>query len=93
MASDAADMWREVKKAAQVKRASNRAMSAGFLRGEGIAFETRNDGAHLIVSVGERVADFWPGTGLFQVRGGKRGRGVCNLVKQLRALERGEEIK
>jgi hypothetical protein len=93
VASDSADMWRDVRKHAQAKRASNRQGSADVLRREGIAFEARNDGAHLIVSVGERVADFWPGTGLFQVRGGKRGRGVCNLVKQLRALERGEEIK
>ena len=65
------------------RRAGNRDSSAALLAERGIAFESKNSGVHLIVTHGEKVADFWPGTGKFIVRGGRDGRGVFNLLKAI----------
>jgi hypothetical protein len=66
------------------RRAKNRQSSAEMLAERGIQFETKNMGAHLIVSHDGKVADFWPGTGKYIPRGGGRpGRGVFNLLKLL----------
>jgi hypothetical protein len=84
---DMGDYWRDVtpgmKERSQAKRASNREQSATLLTQAGVPFETRNAGAHLIVNHGGVVCDFWPGTGLWQVRGGRQGRGVRNLLKAI----------
>ena len=66
-----------------IRRANNRASSPEVLRRHGVEFETKNDGAHLIVTMGDMVVDFWPGTGKFITRGtsSKTGRGVFNLLK------------
>jgi len=68
----------------EARRADNREKSAVILAERGIQFETKNMGAHLIVSHDGKVADFWPGTGKYIPRGGGRpGRGVFNLLKRL----------
>lgn len=63
------------------RRAGNRENSAKILADEGIKFESKNLGAHLIVSGHSITVDFWPGTGKWIIRGGKTGRGVFNLLK------------
>lgn len=81
---DMGDFWRDVKAARQVKRASNRVDSAAMLFASGIKFETKNQGAHLIVRALGLTVDFWPGTGLWIVRNPKReGRGVQRLIDAL----------
>ena len=45
----------------EARRADNREKSAVILADRGIQFETKNMGAHLIVSHDGKVADFWPG--------------------------------
>lgn len=66
------------------KRASNRDYSADLLKKNGIEFETKNGGVHLIVTHNGKIADFWPGTGKFNIRGGfGYQRGVRNLIKSL----------
>ena len=79
-----ADYWRDVKpamqEASQQRRASNRANSAALLRANGVPFESKNGGAHLIVEGRECPIDFWPGTGKWHSRCGKKGFGVRNLV-------------
>lgn len=85
-----ADFWRDVKPAMQEasrqRRASNRDNSAALLRANGVQFDSKNGGAHLIVHGGAgRVFDFWPGTGLWIERGKKqRYRGVHSLLGNLR---------
>lgn len=80
-----ADAFRDRREAARDKRAANRDDSAALLRERGAAFESRNGGAHLIVTHEERTVDFWPGTGLYVIRDGSgRGRGVFNLLRALR---------
>lgn len=81
------DYWRDVTPALQErskqKRASNREKSARLLSEAGIQFQTKNDGAHLIVTgVGGHTFDFWPGTGLWRMRGSaKDHRGVFSLIR------------
>ena len=82
--SEIGDDFAAIKKIQQEKRADNRAQSADILRAAGIAFTSNNDGAHLIVTAGHAVVDFWPGTGLWIVRGNAtQKRGVRNLLKHI----------
>lgn len=68
----------------KAKRAGNRENSAEILTQRGVSFTPKNGGAHLIVNHNGKVADFWPGTGKYQVRGaGPYKRGVFNLLKDL----------
>lgn len=74
------------------RRASNRESSAQVLADHGVTFETKNMGAHLIVSHGGKIADFWPGTGKYIPRGfGRPGRGVFSLLKLLGIKKRAQE--
>ena len=77
------DFWRDVKAARQAKRADNRKSSAELLREAGIAFESKNDGAHLVVTALGHVIDFWPGTGLWICRKypNTRKYGVRKLIQ------------
>lgn len=70
-------------KAKQEKRAKNREDSARMLREARVRFVEKNDGAHLIVTgSGGHVFDFWPGTGLWKMRGSmQQHRGVRKLIK------------
>ena len=77
--------WKQFRKMGQNKRASNRQRSADLLAKEGIKFETKNFGAHLIVTHNNKTVDFWPGTGKFIFRdNGSYGRGVGNLIHRLK---------
>lgn len=85
---DMGDYWRDVvpemKQRSIEKRASNRQKSADMLMSIGIEFDSKNDGAHLIVKGNGVIVDFWPGTGKYIPRGGKAGRGVFNLIRLIR---------
>jgi hypothetical protein len=85
---DMGAMWRAVKLARQEKRTNNRKSSAVLLKDAGIEFETKNINAHLIVKSNDKFIDFWPGTGLWMVRGDVARRyGVFNLIKFAREQE------
>jgi len=78
---DMGDTFNSLKKMRQEKRADNRETSAAILSRAGIVFESKNLDAHLIVLAGAKTVDFWPGTGLWIVRGEKvKQRGVRKLV-------------
>lgn len=68
------------------RRARHRQSSPEMLRAAGIAFTTKNAGAHLIVTHNGRTVDFWPGTGLWHLRphDGRERRGVRELIKHMR---------
>lgn len=73
--------WNEVKKA---KKLNNMESSTEILEGRGIEFEAKNGGTHLIVQHNGKVADFWPSTGKYNVRGSSQyRRGVYNLIADL----------
>lgn len=77
------------------RRASHRQASIEMLRAEGYMIEQKNiqpdcTAAHLVVRHNGHVADFWPGTGKWNIRGetepGGRTRyrrGVRKLIKKL----------
>ena len=88
---DQAEIWVGHRQRSAEKRASNRKTSAGVLRAQQIDFTSHNDGAHLVVADAHallghgHVIDFWPGTGLWKVRGSPReGRGVRTMIKFLK---------
>lgn len=74
------EYWKAVRQAGQEKRASNRDSSAQYLMEREIPFTSHNNGAHLIVEGKTCYIDFWPGTGKWHCRSGKKGFGVRNLV-------------
>lgn len=60
----------------------------------GMSYESKNNGVHLIVSHNGRVADLWPSTGKFNIRGDKRYfRGVRLLIKIMRGDYTEEQFK
>lgn len=77
--------WRNLKTWHKKKRARNRRASAALLSGFGIAFDSNNDGAHLIVRHNNRVVDFFPTTGYWADRStsSDRQRGVFELIAYL----------
>lgn len=80
--SDIAHVGRALTEMSQVKRANNRQSSSELLKAKGVSFESKNNGAHLIV---DAKIDFWPGTGLFiDRRNNFKNRGIKNLLKQLK---------
>ena len=79
---DMGDVFNAMKKHRQEKRSKNRDKSPEILTENGIEFESKNMGAHLVVDSKDGLIDFWPGTGKFIPRkGSKPGRGVFNLIK------------
>jgi hypothetical protein len=79
--SEIGDMYNDLRKVQQEKRADNRSASAEYLSQRHIPFTTKNDGAHLVVEGKTCFIDFWPGTGRWNSRCGQKGFGVRNLVK------------
>jgi len=76
------DCFTEMRKQSQARRARNRANSPSLLKAAGLNFESRNGGVHLVVTHNNTTVDFWPGTGLWRVRGtSEKHRGVKPLVK------------
>lgn len=80
--SELAETYDLMRKRSQDKRADNREKSASYLTSAGVHFTSHNNGAHLIVEGKDCYIDFWPGTGRWSTRDGKRsGFGVKELVK------------
>lgn len=86
---DMGAMYRAMKQAHANKREENRDNSATLLIKYGIAFDTCNFGAHLMIKLGGKnttnsIIDFWPGTGRWVVRDkDTRGFGVFGLLAVL----------
>lgn len=81
MEDDFGSMWKEVKQERQAKRSRNRENSLRLLQESGLKVDVHNSGAHLVVYANHRTYDFWPGTGLFRLRGsGQSYRGVKRLL-------------
>jgi hypothetical protein len=79
---DAHEIYDALKICNQQHRAEKRAESPKILKRKGIQFESKNNGAHLIVSGRSVVVDFWPGTGKWVARKtGQKGYGVIALLK------------
>ena len=86
MVSDMVQNFRDMKEASKAQRASNRDTGAEYLRKHNIAFTEHNNGAHLIVEGSDCMIDYWPGTGKWISRNGKRGFGVANLITYIKVI-------
>jgi hypothetical protein len=73
---DDMNAWRKHK---QEQRERNRKTAEAELTLRKIPFAVHNAGAHLVV---DGRIDYWPGTGLWIVRGGRRGRGLARLLRE-----------
>lgn len=83
--SEIGETYAALKEAGKIKKAANQENSAQILSDNGIAFEVRNYGNHLIIRTDGVIYDFWPSTGKFIARKGKtKGRGVFNLIKKIK---------
>lgn len=85
---DMGELFNAHREESRERRASHRETTPELLRQHGVAFDVKNDGAHLVVRHAGKVADLWPGTGKYRVRrpGGKGEqyrRGVFNLLRDL----------
>jgi len=75
--------WEAQRQAHRERCAANREAGAKALTDAGITYVTHNAGVHLIVDHGRY--DYWPGTGLWKVRGQpQKHRGVKHLIKHIR---------
>lgn len=95
MTSDMGEMFNELKKERQLKREENRQNSPAMLKEHGIAFESKNYGAHLVIVEGIYTFDFWPGTGLFNIRrkgapSVGKGRGVRKLIYEIEKFRKAQ---
>ncbi len=81
---DMGEIYKAMKEDSKSRRANNRDSAPKALEGACISFESKNYGAHLIVSHKNVVVDYWPGTGKWIARKGKKGRGIKNLINYLR---------
>lgn len=80
--SETVELLSGLKHEGKQRRADNRENSARILAENGVKFDVKNSGAHLVVMSEAITVDFWPGTGKWIVRkSGKTGRGVFNLLK------------
>lgn len=78
---DMGEFFNDMRKAKKEKRASNTEQSTELLKKHKIGFQSKNGGAHLVVTAGNYDVDFWPSTGLWIIRGEKkRHGGVRNLI-------------
>lgn len=83
---DMAEGFRVLSEIRKGKRRDNTKYSTQLLTDQGVPFESRNGGAHLLV---DGVAHFWPSTGLFIPfdRKWNKDRGVMRLLKFVRARQ------
>jgi hypothetical protein len=86
MSEETVEVFRAMDEERRRRRQHNTTSSTQLLQEQGIPFESRNGGAHLIV---DGVADFWPSTGLFIPRDRQwaKDRGVMRLLKFVRARQ------
>jgi hypothetical protein len=80
---DMGDFFRAWDRCKKAKKALNQQWSTEALRLAGIKFESKNFGNHLIVHHDNMVVDFWPSTGKWIVRAGRKGRGIRKLLELL----------
>lgn len=80
---DMAEDFKMLHQISKDKREKNRNSGLSHLEKVGIPFEIKNGGAHLIVEGSRGFLDYWPGTGRWIARSGRRGFGVRNLISAI----------
>lgn len=83
--SELAEDFKAFREHFREKRQSNKEKSTALLIENGIEFESRNDGVHLLIETSNGRVNFYPSTGLYN--GALSGRGVFNLLKELKGVK------
>lgn len=82
--SDMGEDFRAMKEASREKKANNLASSTDILKKARVNFTSHNNGVHLVIQHSDRLIDFWPSTGKWNVRSANLwGLGVFALLKVL----------
>ena len=84
--SEIGDAFKGYIQVCREKKQRNKEYSTALLVKRGIKFESRNDGVHLMIETAQGRVNFYPSTGLYN--GALQGRGVFNLLKELKGLEK-----
>lgn len=82
---DIGDFWNDLRAIDKEEREFNKTNHREGLDYYGIKYTVKNNGFHLIVECDNKTVDFWPSTGRWKDRKGKKGKGLINLVKYLNA--------
>ena len=72
-----------MKEHSKVKKHANIDRAVAVLDENGFFYEVKNNGVHLIVEGDDGFIDYWPSTGKWNDRKGKKGFGIRNLLKHL----------
>lgn len=80
---DMTDDFRALKQHNKDRRADNTKANTETLKLAGVVFESKNNGAHLIITGSKGKVDFWPNNGKWRDRIGRHGRGVIGLLERL----------
>ena len=80
---DMGDIFKSLKEDRRVKKSSNKESSTQILIDNGIEFESKNNGVHLIITCRSGKIDFWPSTGKWTPRGERDGRGISKLIRYI----------
>ena len=84
---DMGDIYRDMNEHSKLIREKRRVLAPRVLKKEGVLFSIHNNGAHIII--GPRKIDFWPGTGMWKVRGtDHKGFGLGKLIRFINKKER-----
>ena len=88
MTSELSETYAAMKSFKQDRAERRRDAAQKELKDKAITFSVHNGGAHLICQFEGVFVDFWPGTGYWKCRSGKKGSGLANLI----AYMHGESI-
>lgn len=80
---DMAEVFNAMKIDSKERKSNNLKFSTQTLIDNGVNFVSKNDGIHLVINHNGIVADFWPSTGKYQVRGKGYSRGLKSLLREL----------
>lgn len=86
------DYWRDIKahkKEMAAERAANAEKAIARVEAEGYILQEFNNGNHLKVYDTEMnfYADWWPTTGTFRMKNGKRGGGAISLLANIKKMK------
>lgn len=81
--SELGELFEGYKEARKEKKRQNLSQSEQILIERGVSYEKFNQGVHFVVRYNGLIADFWPSTGKYCIRGRNYKRGVFNLLKDL----------
>lgn len=85
------ELMKAFREQSRERKQSNRERSTQRLLENGVKFQSRNDGLHLMIDTPAGRVNFYPSTGLYN--GVLEGRGVFTLLDELKRLKMAQIAK